>query len=114
MRISDWSSDVCSSDLITDIEEQEDEHRGHAAVPFPIGAPGRAPPKRAGNEADRGEQGSRKRDRARRHKSEGMPPNDQTGRATCRERVCQYGYISVVSVYMKKKIKKITDYERKE
>src|SRR3546814_11044646 len=31
------------------------------------------------------------------------PTNQQIGRASCRERVCQYGYISVVAVSLQKK-----------
>src|SRR3546814_18060632 len=106
MRISDWSSDVCSSDL-------------HLA-PNPIGPPLSAFPL------------LRFRPRALRLgmlapldllllviRSEAFhPPFDnplpplvgfqeihrlQIGRASCRERVCQYVYISVVAVSLKKK-----------
>src|SRR3546814_16452955 len=87
MRISDWSSDVCSSDrqnIVLDRAEQsaqilvvhldeiiEDEHLfldrlGDGLVPF----------------ADL-----------------------QIGRASCGERVCQYVWISVVGVSLKKKKK---------
>src|SRR3546814_985721 len=31
MRISDWSSDVCSSDLLVDVDIVEHHHRGMAA-----------------------------------------------------------------------------------
>src|SRR3546814_3827101 len=34
MRISDWSSDVCSSDLLTDHTDPEEMARGHAAGVF--------------------------------------------------------------------------------
>src|SRR3546814_18726320 len=33
----------------------------------------------------------------------GVRPGIQLGRASCRERVCPYGYISVVAVSLKKK-----------
>src|SRR3546814_19199497 len=91
MRISDWSSDVCSSDLLA-----QDLDLAHA----PIGAQhchvARAPAVldmdvdavaeflRAGD--DRSEARAR-----------------EIGRASCRERVCQYVYISVVAVSLKKK-----------
>src|SRR3546814_6273739 len=73
MRISDWSSDVCSSDLIavTDI----------VIVPSILLPPegwvtGRHPE---------------------------LVAWLQIGRASCRERVCQYVQISVVAVSLKKK-----------
>ena len=44
---------------IAEIEEEQDEHRGHPPVPFPIGAPGRPAPERAGGEADGGEHRAR-------------------------------------------------------
>src|SRR3546814_10124642 len=86
MRISDWSSDVCSSDLrpIARLEIAVAEHGGeradlvafriaHAIVEYP------AQPLDRGHFAD-------------------LPPlagadipiGDQIGRASCRERVCQY------------------------
>src|SRR3546814_4224950 len=61
MRISDWSSDVCSSDL----DEGCDPERGCAADPS----------------AECPQGLSHRRPRIRRR---------QIGRASCRERVCQY------------------------
>src|SRR3546814_16221116 len=102
MRISDWSSDVCSSDLLglddADIgflygtafavfyalfgvplgrlAEVVDDHLRPAPRPFErIGA---AEP------------------------AAGAGP-DEIGRASCRERVCQYGEISVVAGPLEKK-----------
>src|SRR3546814_5682553 len=77
MRISDWSSDVCSSDLLDAF---------HAALP---------------QEALRGLQQRRKDFRVvdgaqaaemsrRRHAGRAGQGVDQIGRASCRERVCQY------------------------
>src|SRR3546814_17850650 len=103
MRISDWSSDVCSSDLCDDLrldlggafEDVEDarvaEHAGDlvllgvavAAVHLQrvVGVgPGDA--------------------RAQQFRHAGL---DEIGRASCRERVCQYWEISVVAVSLKKK-----------
>src|SRR3546814_8878421 len=73
MRISDWSSDVCSSDLlpprhpaaaprVADAERQ-------GQFPDPAGARGQCA-------------GRRSRDAAARDR--------EIGRASCRERVCQY------------------------
>src|SRR3546814_1366871 len=59
MRISDWSSDVCSSDLLAE------------ALPQHV-AEGLGPPEVEA--ADEAEQGA----------------TEQIGRASCRERVCQY------------------------
>src|SRR3546814_19227933 len=71
MRISDWSSDVCSSDLISD-------------QPRSAGRLLRRQPEQGGGRP----QGAR---------------GEQIGRASCRERVCQYVEISVVAVSLKKK-----------
>src|SRR3546814_8148370 len=89
MRISDWSSDVCSSDLVdADVED------GEAAV-----APGVALGiERADHGRDVGlqeadphdDQGQREVEhrlaRGVRNGADGV----QIGRASCRERVCQY------------------------
>src|SRR3546814_12887245 len=82
MRISDWSSDVCSSDLSA---------RWRRAL-------ARASPPRA----DRPARGRRCRAAAPRRRSA------EIGRASCRERVCQYVSISVVAVSLKKKTTKHT------
>src|SRR3546814_7208772 len=101
MRISDWSSDVCSSDL--DVEEHEIEHRvdalgsalnglGHLA-----GAP---------CEVEAQRQAMKLAEHIFRQRARGILPDafeddvaqvvesclcqTQIGRAWCRERVCQY------------------------
>src|SRR3546814_20268069 len=112
MRISDWSSDVCSSDLVTglfraagkiakDLGIEDDGYRvlantgrnGHQEVPHfhlhifggqPLGRMIR-PPQGCGIRTSR----------ARLARS-------QIGRASCRERVWQDGLISGVAVYLKK------------
>src|SRR3546814_14666540 len=102
MRISDWSSDVCSSDLPTDmvrvnykgslldgkVFDDSSTHGGPAEIPLQQVVPGW---------------------------QEGialMPvgskynfwiPAKQIGRASWRERVCQYGKISVVDGTLNKK-----------
>src|SRR3546814_18585450 len=90
MRISDWSSDVCSSDLAAE--------RGgpDASAPGVVGGP---------ESACRMAQSRRGPGRLRAGIGAGLPRelvHDQTdlvevGRASCRERVCQYGYIPVVT-----------------
>src|SRR3546814_11343247 len=75
MRMSGWSADVCSSDLV--IEHLLAEARTDPAV----------------DPAGRGE-----------FDHVGAAPDlEQSGRASCRERVCQYVYISVVAVSFQKK-----------
>src|SRR3546814_5494190 len=73
MRISDWSSDVCSSDLTSAL-------RGHACVRWPVW-PGRR-------------LRSFRLLPARTRPARRQPPRCltkfQIGRASCRERVCQY------------------------
>src|SRR3546814_15105393 len=112
MRISDWSSDVCSSDLAGTVE----------AV-----ATGR---ETGGNPADftRNQLFAENRDDARQRADPaqafaartrlapahrlgpGKGADNQIGRASCRERVCQYVYISVVAVSLQKK-KTYTSYK---
>src|SRR3546814_2482729 len=84
MRISDWSSDVCSSDL-------------GFAVPVRCEQP-RREPEAAPAGIDQGH---------RNHRQGGQDPekgNDdkrdtvKIGRASCRERVCQYVELSGVAV----------------
>src|SRR3546814_13970856 len=101
MRISDWSSDVCSSDLLTRRPQflAVADARRKAVLPgliLQIRAHDERQQPREDEPAVRvGFTASRKignavaRNRA------------QIGRASCRERVCQYVYISVVAVSLK-------------
>src|SRR3546814_18257545 len=79
-RISDWSSDVCSSDLVPLHHQQ---------------------PRRAHRPLRDAEQ------RVHARRAEVLlfkhVDLDEIGRASCRERVCQYVSISVVAVSLKKK-----------
>src|SRR3546814_3241836 len=70
MRISDWSSDVCSSDLRGECEEGEGNRRPLSGRPGAIGVAAAA---RSGAAS------GRCRDQ-----------DAKIGRASCRERVCQY------------------------
>src|SRR3546814_5422849 len=81
MRISDWSSDVCSSDLETVFGEEEPA-RGDA-----VGL------RAFGQHADVAARAKAATlaviDHDRLHRRL-LPPRQQIGRASCRERVCQY------------------------
>src|SRR3546814_18997178 len=90
MRISDWSSDVCSSDLLAMIDGEAGDGGIVAA------ADQRAQPHQWFLELPT--RGSRSETSMSRISS-GM----KIGRASCRERVCQYVYISVVAVSLKTK-----------
>src|SRR3546814_18681903 len=81
MRISDWSSDVCSSDLAPATV------RADGLTCRRLGRCGRG-----GLLPGRGVRPGERR-----------PGRGQIGRASCRERVCQYVSISVVAVYLKNK-----------
>src|SRR3546814_2944635 len=78
MRISDWSSDVCSSDLAANGRRHGGRVRN--AHPGPRRVHGFAGTLRAW-------QSGAKDSRGRRVLPKGQ---DQIGRASCRERVCQY------------------------
>src|SRR3546814_1876213 len=80
MRISDWSSDVCSSDLLARGESGGDVRDFDL---HPLRSAKAAVPAVPGDRRD-GDQGHRAQE-ARRELGAG-----QIGRASCRERVCQY------------------------
>src|SRR3546814_12778257 len=96
MRISDWSSDVCSSDLegpgLTNLEyalcAEEMGRIGFASEVFNCSAP------------DTGNMEVFHRYGTAAQKERWLK---QIGRASCRERVCQYVSMSVVAGALKKK-----------
>src|SRR3546814_15077922 len=97
MRISDWSSDVCSSDLRGFL----DLHLCGALPAVADIVADRVVEQHAvlRNDADRGAQASL------RHLRDVLAVYGDTaaiGRASCRESVCQYVSISVVDVTFKK------------
>src|SRR3546814_12646664 len=119
MRISDWSSDVCSSDLLTERNDQprilgdRDEfgrrHRlAFAIVPARERLESRDLARRQFDQRLESEVQPVLFDRAAQRglQPEAVVGEDRRriGRASCRERVCQYVYISVVAVSLKKKI----------
>src|SRR3546814_4104799 len=100
MRISDWSSDVCSSDL--HCRQRVDWRDAERLPPAPtqcrpphIPRRDRAPP-RMGAARRRGDMGSGARDPVR-------SGAEQIGRGSCRERVCQYVETWVGAVSLQKK-----------
>src|SRR3546814_19371934 len=106
MRISDWSSDVCSSDLLAaDVEFEVAVGVGLQLITEQV---------RLGNVAERFVQarnvGARLRLRAPPLHGEVQKARRalEIGRASCRERGCQYVYISVVAVLLKNKNKEKT------
>src|SRR3546814_4879016 len=86
MRISDWSSDVCSSDLLL-----LDPHVALGSD----GSPGGSHPRSAGTFAKWIEEFVVRQPRVSIEeavsRATSYPASIQNGRASCRERVCQYG-----------------------
>src|SRR3546814_7482585 len=95
MRISDWSSDVCSSDLFCGT--------GQRLSRLGSGYLGRRPAARRADPADSGN-GLGKPYFASGAHGAALERNGQgqIGRASCRERVCQYVSISVAAGSLKK------------
>src|SRR3546814_18221797 len=100
MRISDWSSDVCSSDLHL-----------FAKLPLEIAVARRQQPRPRRRALGRGGQARiAKGDVEGQHRrivggqrTGGAEGHVEIGRASCRERVCQYVSIQVVAASLKKK-----------
>src|SRR3546814_12712637 len=97
MRISDWSSDVCSSDLAKDEQDFHDPYLGlpeRIASGKPVG--GEIGGKRAAIDPRGAERGERGGGVALCEPSDVRAANERVvaieelGRASCRERVCQY------------------------
>src|SRR3546814_12065415 len=121
MRISDWSSDVCSSDLRAARIAARDlggvDQHGDAVDRAPVRYIALAAHRRARGDVIGGAARGREIDIARiaqgddigaRFERAGIDggrrhPAFQIGRASGRERVCQYVSISVVAVSLKKK-----------
>src|SRR3546814_12095227 len=91
MRISDWSSDVCSSDLAS-----AQFRRGRVLGSLLVH------PELGGRRSGGGERSHESHDGRGCGEFAHVCPQE-IGRASCRERVCQYVSISVVAVSLKKK-----------
>src|SRR3546814_20134747 len=90
MRISDWSSDVCSSELLARAIGKKVDDLG-------IALDVDHQPHRLANAASAGQFVG-----GERLEAAVVGRQQQIGRASCRERVCQYVSVSVVAVSLKK------------
>src|SRR3546814_14668576 len=113
MRISDWSSDVCSSDLTADavlginhiVADIEAQRLARHLVSFlrPMGLPLMRRGTQCGS-ADSATQSIVQTRRITRLCYRFITETaEEIGRAACRERVCKYVEISVARVTLKKK-----------
>src|SRR3546814_12919223 len=86
MRISDWSSDVCSSDLVVRVRTHNTNIRTNTKI-------------------NTNQTTTITTESYINPTTNHMPQQhrNQIGRASCRERVCKYVSISVVAVSLKKK-----------
>src|SRR3546814_3542080 len=84
MRISDWSSDVCSSDLLGAVGLHRQQRTGLGGVAVDVDDAGAA---LAGVAADMGPGQAQVLAQELNEQSAGL---DQIGRASWRDRVCQY------------------------
>src|SRR3546814_20006827 len=112
MRISDWSSDVCSSDLplhvalagmVVQADQCVGRNRKRAGADRYMWV---AHPDQVDHERHR-ENGAAATDQPEREADDA-----KIGRATCRERVCQDVDIQVVAGTLKNKTENITMYKR--
>src|SRR3546814_19754488 len=104
MRISDWSSDVCSSDLIAGLQLAvaefllfEDQFVGASQIP--------APAVERTDDATAVEMAGTFGQRRAAMRAEVVVRLDRSGalgRASCRERWCQYVWNAVVAAHLKK------------
>src|SRR3546814_17171040 len=101
MSISDWSSDVCSSDLYTDTQVQAGSNYAFSLFEAGTDASNAIQLTDAGSVSD-GE------GLATARAGDNLPlkrlkaGKNETGRASCREKFCQNVKISVVAVTLKK------------
>src|SRR3546814_6019112 len=88
MRISDWSSDVCSSDLLEGDELPDECRDGVGCQAEQRRRVGHRHARVAADDPHELELGPGEREVGKRSPDEA--PGPQIGRASCRERVCQY------------------------
>src|SRR3546814_12447939 len=104
MRISDWSSDVCSSDLqVAGIMLPATEH-APVHIADVITAIGKLRKTKLDTGAIAAALGYDELEIKRLEALAAGPPDVQHGSTSCRERVCMYVSISVVAGSLKKKI----------
>src|SRR3546814_14018310 len=123
MRISDWSSDVCSSDLLDRLRRAAEAGPRRTTLSCGNLAHGFAACGLSDKQALKGAVVpnlaiiTAYNDMLSAHppfarfpeliRQAARDAGSEIGRASCRDRVCQYVYISVVAGYLKKKKKKI-------
>src|SRR3546814_16459915 len=108
MRISDWSSDVCSSDLPPLWHRASDPRHGRGRSGGTGARCGR-PHLRGGRKGSNlSEIYLGLLNEGADHGCFALLQLRKIGRASCRERVCQSLYISLVAVYLKKKLQTST------
>src|SRR3546814_15850058 len=100
MRISDWSSDVCSSDL-ADPDQDERRTLHHELAPA-VEVGERRDEEMVERAAGIVAHGEEKQEAGQHGERDRQQRRRKIGRASCRERVCQYVSISVVAVSLKK------------
>src|SRR3546814_19187691 len=97
MRISDWSSDVCSSDLKNEIAEKAKAQAAYEQAQAVNDHNAKEMEKLKAAEKLARQLVAEAQERARIR---------EIGRASCRERECQYVWITVVAVSFKKEKKR--------
>src|SRR3546814_17438246 len=107
MRISDWSSDVCSSDLQRTVTDRGLDVAVVAGGERLLEIDKHHDPELGGDAGERDEP-DRARDRLVIAEQIEQPQAAEIGRASCRAGVGQYVDISVVAVSVQKKIDKKT------
>src|SRR3546814_15544781 len=98
MRISDWSSDVCSSDLVVVVNH----HLLFADLALKQEGFGEILPGAAAFILDEAHQIPELAGQFFSQSVSARQLTEQIGRASCRERVCKYFEIAVVAVCLKK------------
>src|SRR3546814_19938140 len=96
MRISDWSSDVCSSDLLPHEVSTAAQITPRIALNIPIVSAAMDTVTEGRLAIAMARQGGMGIIHRNLSGEEQVAEVDQIGRASCRERVCQYVYIPVV------------------
>src|SRR3546814_15015984 len=99
MRISDWSSDVCSSDLVYRSSGAGGQHVNKTESAVRI----THIPTNTVVACQTGRSQHQNRDTAMKMRAAKLYELEAIGRASCRERVCQYVEIPVVAVSVHKK-----------
>src|SRR3546814_12648801 len=104
MRISDWSSDVCSSDLVAHRLRQADAMADRHVNRLRVGARPQHCAYRLATVGERHPRAAALHGLAVLAVETRLGDANEIGRASFRERVCQYVSLSVVAVSLTKKV----------